>query len=78
MSSLRDHALWVLGVAGKGKTPLDRIIGMMISRFHGGKGAFRITAVLDFFNGIPFTECVPALYDDGSIGNEETKKSKAL
>ena len=75
---LRDHALWLLGEAGKGKTPLGRIIAMMFSRHHGGIGAFRTTADLDFFKGIPFTKCVPALYDDGSIGMEETKKLKAF
>ena len=76
--SLRDHALWLLGEAGKGKTPLGRIIAMMFSRFHGGSGSFRTTADLDFFRGLPFTKCIPALYDDGSIGGEEAKKLKAF
>ena len=75
---LRDHALWLLGEPGKGKTPLGRIVAMMFSRFHGGDGSFRTTSDLDFFKGIPFTKAVPALYDDGSIGNEETKKEKAF
>ena len=75
---LRDHALWLLGEAGRGKTPLGRIVAMMFSRFHGGTGSFRTSADLDFFKGIPFTKCVPALYDDGSIGGEEVKKLKAF
>jgi hypothetical protein len=73
---LRDHALWLLGEPGKGKTPLGRILAMMFSRFHGGSGTFRTSNDLDFFKGIPFTKCVPALYDDGSIGDEETKKKR--
>ena len=76
--TLRDHALWLLGQAGRGKTPLGRIMAMMFSRFHGGMGNFRATADLDFFKGIPFTKCCPALYDDGSIGGEEAKKLKAF
>ena len=47
---------------------------MMSSRFPGGSGTFRTSNDLDFFKGIPFTKCVPALSDDGSIGDEETKK----
>ena len=53
-------------------------MAMMFSRFHGGSGTFRTTADLDFFKAIPFTKCVPALYDDGSIGDEEAKKLKAF
>ena len=49
---------------------------MMSSRFPGGSGTFRTSNDLDFFKGIPFTKCVPALYDDGSIGDEETKKKR--
>ncbi|CAJ1402580.1 unnamed protein product [Effrenium voratum] len=37
-----------------------------------GDGEFRTTSDLDFFKGVPFTKRTPALYDDGSIGNEET------
>lgn len=70
--SLCDHALWLIGEAEKGKTPLCQIIAMMLSRYHGG------VADLDFFKGGPFTKRVPALCDDGSVGVEETKKSKKL
>ena len=75
---LRDHALWLLGEAGRGKTPLGRVIAMMFSRYHGGQGTFRTTADLDFFKGIPFTKTVPALFDDGNISGEEVKKIKAF
>lgn len=74
---LRDHSIWLLGEAGKGKTPLGRILAMMFSRYWGGEGCFRTTSDLDFFRGVPFAKHVPALYDDGSIGDEETKKKKA-
>ena len=38
--SLRDHALWILGEPGKGKTPLGRVVAMMFSRYHGGHGTY--------------------------------------
>ena len=44
---LRDHALWLLGEPGKGKTPLGRILAMKFSRFHGGKGTFRTSNDLE-------------------------------
>ena len=53
-------------------------MAMMFSRHYGGKDSFRTTSDLDFFKGIHFTKCVPALYDDGSIGGEEVKKLKAF
>lgn len=71
--SLRHHALWLLGEAGKGKTPLGPVIAMMFSRYHGGQGTYRTTSDLDFFKGIPFTKKFPAL-DDGNISGEEVKK----
>ena len=70
--------LWLLGEPGKRKTPLGRIVAMMISRCHGWGGSFRTTSDLDFFRGIPFTKAAPALYLDGSIGNEKTKKKRSL
>lgn len=75
---LRDHALWLLGEAGRGKTPFGRTIPMMFSRYHGGEGTFRTTADLDFFKGIHFSKTVPALFDDGNISGEEVKKIKAF
>ena len=75
---LRDHALWLLGEAGRGKTPLGRTIAMMFSRCHGGEGTFRTTADLDFFKGIHFSKTVPALFDDVNISGEEVKKIKAF
>ena len=60
--SLRHHALWLLGEAGKGKTPLGRVIAMMFSRYHGGQGTYRTTSDLDFFKGIPFAKKFPALF----------------
>ena len=76
--SLRDHALWLLGEAGRGKTPLGRVVAMMFSRYHGGQGTFRTTADLDFFKGVPFTKTTPAIFDDGNISGEEVKKIKAF
>lgn len=61
--ALRNLALWLLGEAGKCKTPLGRIIAMMFSRIQCGIGAFRTSADVDFFNGVPFAKCVPALRD---------------
>ncbi|CAK9068012.1 unnamed protein product [Durusdinium trenchii] len=59
---------------GAGTWRKDLIMEMLII----GSGTFRTTADLDFFKAIPFTKCVPALYDDGSIGDEEAKKLKAF
>ena len=67
--------------AGRGRERQDTAWSnhaMMFLRFHGGSGSFRTTADLDFFRGLPFTKCIPALYDDGSIGGEEAKKLKAF
>ena len=75
---LRVHALWLLGEAGRGKTPLGRTIAMMFSSYHGGEGTFRTTADLDFFKGIHFSKTVPSLFDDGNTSGEEVKKSKAF
>ena len=75
--SLQHHALWLLGEAGKGKTPLGPVIAMMLSRYHGGQGTYRTTSDLDFFKGIPFTKKFPAL-DDGNISGEEVTKIKAF
>ena len=75
---LRGHALWMLGEPGVGKTPLGRILAMMFSRYHNGAGTFRTASDFDFFRGIFFDKTVPALYDDGEIGNEATKKKKAF
>lgn len=75
---LRNHALWLFGEPGKGKTPLGRIVAMLFSRFHGGEGLYRSTCDLDFFRGIQFSKCIPALYDDGDIGGESVKKKKAF
>ena len=66
---LCNHSLCLLGEPGKGKTPLERIVAMLFSRFHGGDGSFRSTSDLDFFRGIHFTKGIPALHD-GDIGNE--------
>eukprot|EP00438_Fugacium_kawagutii_P006208 Skav222613 [mRNA] locus=scaffold1190:71147:72257:+ [translate_table: standard] len=63
--TLRGHALWLLGQAGMGKTLLGPIVAMVVSRC---SGTFGTTADLDFFKGVPFSTCCPALYDDGSIG----------
>ncbi|CAK8994001.1 unnamed protein product [Durusdinium trenchii] len=48
----------VSGEAGKGKTPLGRVVATMFSRYYGGEGqgTFRTTSDLDFFKGIPFTK----------------------
>lgn len=77
---LRDHALRLLGEAGKGKTPLGRVVATMFSRYYGGEGqgTFRTTSDLDFFKGIPFTKTAPALFDAGNISGEEVKKIKAF
>ena len=76
--SLRDHALWILGEPGKGKTPLGRVVAMMFSRYHGGPGAYRSASDFDYFRGCPFTKKTPAIYDDGDIGPEPIKKQKAF
>ena len=73
---LRNHSLWLLGEPGKGKTPPGRIIAMMYSRFHGGDGLYQTTCDLDLFRGIQFTKGIPALYDDGDIGNEAVKRKR--
>ena len=65
---LREHALWLLGQPGTGKTPLGRTIAMMFSRYHGGEGCYRTGSDFDYFRGAPFTKEVPAIYDDGEIG----------
>ena len=70
------HALWLLGEPGVGKTPLARIIAMLFSRYHGGPGCFRTASDFDSFRGVRFTKHIPALYDDGEIGNEPIKKKK--
>ncbi|CAE7556086.1 unnamed protein product [Symbiodinium microadriaticum] len=75
---LREHALWILGAAGKGKTPLGRVIAMMFSRYHGGTGSYRSGSDFDYFRGCPFTKKVSAIYDDGDIGLEPVKKKKAF
>ena len=76
--SLRHHALWLLGEAGKGKTPLGRVIAMMFSRYHGGQGTYRTTSDLDFFKGIPFTKKFPALFDDGNSVAKRWRRSRLL
>ena len=43
----RTHSLWILGEAGKGKTPIGRIIAMLFSRYRGGTGAFRTASDFD-------------------------------
>ena len=37
--TLQDHSLWLLGEAGKGKTPLGPILAMLFSRYHGESGS---------------------------------------
>ena len=75
---LREHALWILGEPGKGKTPLGRVLAMMFSRLHGGPGCYRSASDFDYFRGAPFSTHVPAIYDDGDIGAEPIKKKKAF
>ncbi|CAE8687369.1 unnamed protein product [Polarella glacialis] len=75
---LQDHSLLLLGEPGKGKTPLGRTIAMMFSRFRGGEGTFRTASDFDFFRGLVFNSSVPALFDNGEIGNEPVKKKKAF
>ncbi|CAE7323724.1 unnamed protein product [Symbiodinium sp. CCMP2592] len=75
---LREHAIWVLGEPGKGKTPLGRVLAMMFSRYHGGVGSYRSGSDFDYFRGCPFSTAVPAIYDDGEIGLEPVKKKKAF
>ena len=75
---LREHAIWILGEPGKGKTPLGRVSAMMFSRFHGGVGSYRTGSDVDYFRGCPFSTVVPAIYDDGEIGLEPVKKKKAF
>ena len=75
---LREHALWILGEPGKGKTPLGRVIAMMFSRYHGGRGSYRSASDFDYFRGCPFSKEVSAIYDDGEIGLEPVKKKKAF
>ena len=75
---LRSHSLWLLGESGVGKTPLARILCMMFSRYHGGRGYFRSAPEFDFFRGIFFDKTTPCIFDDGEIGNEAIKKKKAF
>ena len=75
---LRLHSLWLLGQSGVGKTPLARIIAMMFSRHYGGTGTFRTASEFDFFRGLFFEKTCPAVFDDGTIGNETIKKKKAF
>ena len=76
VTHLRTKAIWILGEPGKGKTPLGRVLAMMFSRYHGGDGMYRSASDFDYFRSCPFTKTIPAIYDDGDIGAEPTKKKK--
>ena len=75
-SYLRDHALWILGEAGKGKTSLGMVVAMMFSRCHGGCGACRSTCVLNLLKGGGFSKQIPVIYDDGEIEIDSIKKKE--
>ena len=51
---------------------------MMFSRHYGGTGTFRTASEFDFFRGLFFEKTCPAIFDDGTIGNETIKKQKAF
>ena len=75
---LYDHALWILGESGKGKTTLGMVVAMMFSRYHGGCGACRSTSIPNLLKGGGFSKHIPVIYDDGEIEIDSIKKKKPI